>query len=68
MWTALTLTQEQLTPNLAMKEDTDAFIPEKGWVEDTGSMCCLAWCPGSGGFGTEAPVPGLAPITLDDGF
>lgn len=28
------LTQEQLIPNLAMKEVIDAFISENGWVED----------------------------------
>lgn len=28
------LTQDQLIPNLAMKEVIDAFILENGWVED----------------------------------
>lgn len=28
------LTQDQLIPNLAMKEVIDAFISENGWVED----------------------------------
>lgn len=28
------LTQDQLIPNLAMKEVIDAFIQENGWVED----------------------------------
>ena len=28
------LTQEQLIPNLAMKEVIDAFTMENGWVED----------------------------------
>ncbi|XP_038618833.1 E3 ubiquitin-protein ligase CHIP isoform X2 [Tachyglossus aculeatus] len=28
------LTQEQLIPNLAMKEVIDAFVSENGWVED----------------------------------
>lgn len=28
------LTQDQLIPNLAIKEVIDAFIQENGWVED----------------------------------
>ena len=28
------LTQDQLIPNLAMKEVVDGFIAENGWVED----------------------------------
>ena len=28
------LTQDQLIPNLAMKEVVDGFISENGWVED----------------------------------
>ena len=28
------LTQDQLYPNLAMKEVVDAFVDENGWVED----------------------------------
>lgn len=28
------LTQDQLIPNLAMKEVIDAFVLENGWVED----------------------------------
>ena len=28
------LTQEQLIPNLALKEIIDSFVAENGWVED----------------------------------
>lgn len=28
------LTQEQLIPNLALKEIVDSFVAENGWVED----------------------------------
>lgn len=28
------LTQEQLTPNLAMKEVVDTFVAQNDWVED----------------------------------
>ena len=28
------LTQDQLIPNLAMKEVVDGFVTENGWVED----------------------------------
>ena len=28
------LTQDQLIPNLAMKEVVDGFVAENGWVED----------------------------------
>lgn len=35
------LTQDQLIPNLAMKEVIDAFIQENGWVEDYWTDLCL---------------------------